>query len=115
MNLRVLAEQDLATTLEDAEFGFGWPVTFTNPVNQDQQTLNGQVHKVSLDYDPQTGAIVKTEKQAITIRQSSLTIGEPKQNWKVSTTDINNNPVNGTIITIMPDDALGITTYLLSV
>lgn len=109
MNLRDLAEQDLAITLEDGDDGFGWDITITNPSDQ-SQTVKGQYHRVSVEVDPETGMQVRSKRASITIRNSTFTLGIIAKTWKVTVTDINGVVLEGVVSDILPDDTLGVTT-----
>jgi hypothetical protein len=113
MNLREIAENDLAITLEDNVNGFGWPVTIKNPGETITYNLNGQVHHIGLSIDPETGMSVSGESSHITIRRSSIAGVLPEKDWKVEFEDINGNSLTMYISEIMEDKSLGIITYSL--
>jgi len=71
MNLRQLAEQDLAVTLEDSVTGFGWPVTLTDPLGV-SANLTGQSHDIGQTIDPDTGVPVSGRECAFVLRTSSI-------------------------------------------
>jgi len=124
MNLRQLAEQDLAVTLEDSVFGFGWPVTLTDPQGV-SANLTGQAHDISQIIDPDTGTAVSGRSCAFVIRQSSLAAtglgdpyGVPDSNslpWLVSFESINGAPYTFKVEDSDADRVLGTRTLVLGV
>jgi len=71
MGLREMAEKDLAVILEDAVFGFGWPVTLTDPSGA-SKPLTGYSNDISLVIDPDTGQAVIGENISAVLRISSI-------------------------------------------
>lgn len=123
MNLRELAEADLATTLEDGLAGFGWPVTLTTPAGA-VVNVTAQSNDISLMVDPQTGVLVSGRQASATVRISSLyaqsvsvlPFGEPRKGakpWLVQFNDINGLPYTFKVVTGEPDRALGVVVLLL--
>ena len=107
MSLIERSEAFLATSLENADF-FGWPVTVTNPLEQ-SQTLNGQVRHINMLIDMDTGLDVQQEQASVTLRLSSMTIGEPQKDWVVDITDTQGIAYNCYVVEAMPDRTLGLT------
>jgi len=121
MNFREIAEQDLALTLEDNIYGFGWPINITDPdgLNKD---IFGQANDVAFQIDPQTGQAISGSIVTIAIRTKTLMeVGFPvlptsqpdktKKPWIVIFNDINGNPGNFTIKETNPDKTLGLILY----
>ena len=71
VNLRVLAEADLAFTLEDGVTGFGWPVTLTAPTGE-AYNVTAQSNDIGQMVDPQTGMMVSGRKATAVVRISTL-------------------------------------------
>lgn len=121
MSLRELAEQDLATTLEDVA-GFGWPVTVTNPAG-DSAALIGQSTDVAQIIDPDTGQAVSGRMASVALRASSLdaaALGRPVgvadagvKPWIVEFDDINGASYKFKVAKTNPDRALGILVCIL--
>jgi hypothetical protein len=124
MNIREMAEQDLALTLEDAENGFGNEITITDPSGL-SEILSGQTGDIHLVYDSEADAKVNNRIIHISIRISSLTAlgfeiprSQPDQSsnpWLFEFSDINGNSGKFTVSDSMPDKALGIVTIILEV
>lgn len=123
MNLRALAEADLAITLEDSVSGFGWPVTLTDP-NGVSVAATAQSNDISLMVDPSTGQFVTGAQAAATLRISTLyaagitklPYGEQdtsKKPWLVTFDDINGKPYTFKVFSGQPDRTLGIIVLLL--
>lgn len=107
--LRVASEAALALTLEGP---FGWPVTFTNPEDDEEQSVRGQVTRVDSLIDPQTGARVYAPHTAVTVRLSSLS-PVPDEDWPVTTTDIKGTTVAGVCRNLVYDHTLGTLTVMI--
>lgn len=99
-------ESFLATSLEDPDF-FGWPVTITNLLGESQD-IYGQARHINLVIDMETGVDIQTEQASVVLRLSSITIGEPEKNWKVTTTDTNGTSRNFYVVEAMPDRTAGL-------
>lgn len=122
MNLRLLAEQDLALTLEDSVTGFGWAVTVTDPAGASVD-MTGQSHDVGLAIDPDTGIPISGRSCAVTLRTSSIVAagiavpnGRPDQSLRpylVTFNDINGAPYKFKVVDSIPDRVLGIVTLIL--
>ena len=120
MGIRAIAEADLASTLEDGEFGYGWPITLTAPggfVSQEQ--IMGQQGDISQAIDPDTGQLVSGRQAHVGLRISSIVAagypGLPKgienaasKPWLISFTDLQNKPQVFKISEANPDRTLGI-------
>lgn len=124
MNLRQLAEQDLAVTLEDADNGFGWPVTLVDPSGV-SANLTAQSQDIGLIVDPDTGVAVSGRTASAVLRVSSLVHaglavpeGEPRGNanpWELSTTTTNGGTVRFKVDYASHDRVLGTVTLQLGV
>lgn len=123
MNLRELAEADLAITIEDGLTGFGWPVTLTTPAGV-QVNVTAQSNDISLMIDPQTGVLVSGRQASATVRISSLyaqglsvlPVGVPGRNakpWLAQFNDINGISCAFKVANGEPDRALGVIVLLL--
>lgn len=109
MDLRTASEAALKLSLEGP---FGWPVTFTNPATDLDQTLDAQVTRVDSLLDPQTGARVYAPHTAVTVRLSSCS-PVPDEDWPVSTTDITGAVVSGVCRNLVYDHTLGTLTVMI--
>ena len=112
MNLRELAESDLATTLEDSEFGFGTTIVLTEP-DGTVHTVHGQYTRIGVENDPETGLQVVGQKSAVTVRLSSLCGSLPADGWLIEVKDITGQTVKGKASMTMLDRTLGIATMIL--
>lgn len=123
MNLRALAEADLAVTLEDAVGGFGWPVTLTDPNGVSAQ-VTAQSNDVSQLIDQDTGVAISGRRASAVVRISTLTAAglstlptgvaqRGKRPWTVQFDDINGSPYTFKVTTGDPDRALGVVVLLL--
>lgn len=122
MNLREIAEQDLALTLEDSENGFGLPSTVTDTAGNTAgiSVQSGDVHVL---YDPDTDVKVSNRTAHISIRISSLTAAgleipkaQPDQSKNPYTFEFaDSNGVSRKFIVSesRPDRTLGIITVIL--
>lgn len=122
MNLRELAEADLATTLEDAETGFGWPIVLTNPAGESAD-LVGQSNDVSMVIDPDTGTAISGRAASCALRISSilaagLTLPQAiaaknSKPWVVEFADIQGAPYIFKVAKSNPDRGMGLVTLQL--
>lgn len=116
MGLRAIAEQDLGSILEDAAYGFGWPVTLTTPADV-EHVLVGFSNDISELIDPDTGQSVSGRVATVALRLSTLktlglewpksiadTDGKP---WRVTFNDIVGTVCTFKISRSSPDRALG--------
>jgi hypothetical protein len=124
MNLRELAESDLAVTLEDNANGFGWAVTVTDPNGvTNAGPLYGQSTDIGAMLDPETGVLIAGRTATVSLRLSSLTsqgLGTPKATpsassrpWLVAFNDINGNAFTFKVVRPLPDRSLGFITLIL--
>ena len=124
MSLRVLAEKDLATTMEDADTGFGWPITLTDPAGN-AGPFTGLSDDIAQVIDPETGQAVSGRLASIALRISTLLAAGfviPRgiadasiRPWLVEFDDINGNPYKFKVTESNPDRALGLVTCELEV
>lgn len=123
MNLRTLAESDLAITMEDSINGFGWPVTLTDP---DGVSVNATAtsNDISLMIDPSTGQFVTGSQATASLRISTLfaagittlPYGEQsksKKPWLIAFNDINGRPYTFRVFSGEQDRTLGVLVLLL--
>ena len=124
MGLREQAETDLATILEDDVYGFGYPITVTDP-SGNTGDLIGFSNDISQIIDPDTGQAVSGRLASAVLRISSLIqkgLGLPVgiadsslKPWIVDFNDINGNAFKFKVAKSNPDRALGIVSCLLEV
>ena len=122
MGLRDTAETDLGIILEDDAYGFGWPITVTDP-DGNTGDLTGFSNDISQLIDPDTGQAVSGRLASIAIRIGLLTskgLGLPKgvadatiKPWIVVFNDINGNSFTFKVSQSNPDRALGMVNCLL--
>lgn len=81
MNLRELAESDLAVTLEG---DFGLPVELIDPDGTKYTGIEGQILYDQLTADPETGEPITVNNPIVSVRRSSLVrVPQPGENWVV--------------------------------
>ena len=114
MGLREIAEADLAFILEDGAFGFGFPITVTNPAGA-TQNLTGYTADIEQLIDNETGTAVTGRLATAAIRISTLTIGQPvhiadesQKPWLITFNDIGGTAWTFKVQESSPDRALGI-------
>lgn len=122
MNLRAIAEQDLAITLEDSEYGFGLPATITDTKGT-SAVLNVQSGDIHVLYDPGGEVKVNSRTAHISIRIASLTAAglempkaQPNQTKNPYTFEFadSNGIVRKFIVSqSSPDRTIGIVTMIL--
>lgn len=106
MSLIERSEEFLERSLEDPE-AFGWTVTLKNSFGE-TQVISGQVRHINMLIDIDTGADVQQEQASVTVRLSTVTIGEPQKNWLVTITDTAGNEYDCYVVEAFPDRTLGI-------
>jgi len=124
MNIRALAERDLATTLEDGEYGFGWPAVITDPEGN-FGCLSIQANDISALIDPDTGQMVSGKSIGVVIRIRTLQekcLGIPRnvskrseKPWTVEFTDVLGASGACKVISADPDYVLGVVSCKLEV
>lgn len=111
MNLRALAESDLALTLEDGAFGSATEITFIDPVGNETK-VSGWVNDIGFGYDTD-GVAVSTRTVCIMWRLSSFVnqagyIIPSKQGWQCSYKDLSGKEWVCAITRVEPDRTLGV-------
>jgi len=106
MGLIERSEAFLARSLEDAD-AWGWSIILTNPEFSTQE-VTGQARNISMLIDIESGTEVQQEQASVTVRLSSVTIGEPEKNWKVTVKDTAGNSRNFYVVEAYPDRTLGV-------
>ena len=111
MNIRDIAESDLAETLEDVENGFGVALKLYDE-DKTEYSVNCQCSDIGYFIDPQTGCGVIGRRVEINIRISSLALlclDPPSTKWTAKYTDKQGNEWSMAIAQPpMVDRALGI-------
>ena len=127
MSLRETAEADLAGILEDADYGFGWPLTLINPegVSSAPGQLVGFSNDIAQIIDPDTGLPISGRIASAVFRISSLVAAgfnlprgisdEFSKPWVAIFDDINGNSISFKVMKSNPDRALGIVVCILEV
>ena len=124
MNLRVQAEADLGSIMEDTAGGFGWPIVVTDP-DGNAAALAGLSTDIAQVIDPDTGQIVSGRMASVSIRIALLTAAgftlprgvasRDAKPWLVAFDDINGNPYTFKVQSADPDRALGLVVCMLEV
>lgn len=109
MNLRALAEKDLALTLENS--GEGWEICFTDPEGESYKVL-GRVGDIGFGYDTDGNAIAARVVQA-TWRLSKMITESgkyliPGRGWACSWKDLSGKAWNAFVTRCEPDRTLGV-------
>lgn len=122
MGLRAQAEADLGLILEDAETGFGFPITVTDP-DGNSANMIGFSDDIAQIIDPDTGQAVSGRLASAVLRISSLTtagLDLPRgiadagsKPWIIEFDDINGNAFEFKVSQSNPDRALGLVVCLL--
>jgi hypothetical protein len=121
VNLRTLAESDLAAVLEDDVYGFGWPISVTNPAGVVASGLVGSSQDISQIIDPDTGQAVSGRLATVVLRISSLSaVGIPAyiadeagKPWVIIFDDINGNAHAFKVAESNPDRTIGVVVCIL--
>jgi hypothetical protein len=109
MNLREIAESDLAYTLEDTG-GAGTPYTLIDPVGN-EYALIGTYKDIGYLQDEENSVPVQGRTVTVTYRQSSLlrqTARKPEQGWRVRIIGFGGVEHILSVIHYDPDRSLGI-------
>jgi hypothetical protein len=122
MGLRDLAEADLGRILEDAETGFGYPITLTDPAGS-VLALTGFSNDIAQVIDPDTGQVVSGRLASVALRISTITaagLGLPRgiansssKPWIVDFNDLLGNPHKFKVFQSNPDRTIGMITLIL--
>lgn len=107
MSLVERSEAFLERSLEDKGL-WGVSLVLTNLLGVVQDDLSGQARNISMMVDIETGSEVQEEQASVTVRLSSVTIGEPAKNWKVIVSDTNSLELNAYVVEAFPDRTLGV-------
>jgi hypothetical protein len=109
MNLNLIAEQDLAFTLEDSATGFGVDVVFSD--GDDEYPVTLQTTDIGFFIDLQSGTAVQGRQVELNGRISTIeTLAEslPLKSWTVTYTDTGSKEWSCGIVNVVPDRKLGI-------
>jgi len=109
MNVRRLAESDLAETLEDAD-GAGSPFILVDE-NNNQYHLTGTFGDIGYLLDNETGLPVQGRTITATYRMKSLfekTKYPPSKNWRVIVQGLNDAEYTLNVVNYEPDRSIGI-------
>ena len=122
MNLRQLAEQDLAFILEDTTTGFGWDIKLTDPSGMSAAFV-GMSDDIGSMIDPDTGVAVSGRTVSISLRMTSIMMAgmvspvgvtdSASKPWLVEFDDILGNQYVFKVQKSMPDRMVGIVTCIL--
>lgn len=109
MNLRVLAEKDLAMTLEN--FGDGVEITFTD-LNDNEYKVYGRVGDIGFGYDTD-GNQISTRVVQATWRLSKMVSESgqyliPSRGWACDWTDLSGKSWSAFVTRCEPDRTIGI-------
>ena len=117
MGLREIAESDLNTILTDGVYGFGWPLTITDP-NGNIASIVGYSNDIGQLIDPDTGETISGRLATVAISIQSLTTAglsipkdvtdESLKPWLVSFTDVPGNTYQFKIKKSDPDRTIGV-------
>lgn len=121
VNLRTLAERDLAFTLTDALTGFGASVIITNPSGQ-SLTVDGQTGNIdAFDMDDNEQLTVGNRPHVALRTSDIVSLGEPRRirnpsekPWVIEFRDLQNNLWTTTVWRSKIDRTLGITLIFLT-
>ena len=105
MSLRDQAALDVQSII-NADFE---DITLTDE-NLVEYELKGKVFKVDMQIDPDTGAKIFEPADMITVSLLDLT-GTLTEEWSISTTDVQGNPITGQVRAPMFDHTLGFVTF----
>lgn len=124
LGLRAIAENDLAFVLEDSAYGFGWPITITDPTGT-VLNLTGTSSDIAQIIDPDTGQVVSGRLATIAVRISTLqptfatlpegVIDAAVKPWLVAFDDINGKSYTFKVAQSNPDRELGVLFLILEV
>jgi hypothetical protein len=122
MGLRDLAEADLGRILEDAETGFGYPITLTDPLGKVLR-LVGFSNDIAQVIDPDTGQIVSGRSASVALRVSTIIAAgldlprgianSSSKPWVVEFDDLLGTPHKFKVFQSNPDRTIGMITLIL--
>lgn len=115
MNLTELAESDNSFILEDSLNGFAREIVLENLKSPQPDTFSvyGQVSRIGVDIDPDSGLLVPGSKLSVTFRLSSISPEIPEEGWTVRTTDVSGSSIKSKVSSVMLDRTSGRATLLL--
>lgn len=109
MSIRAQAAVDTRANLN----ADGVSVTLIDPdPESDDQVVIGQVLRVEIVVDPETGNRVHEPKTSVTVSLADLT-SDPTEEWQASTTDVTGAVVSGQVMAPEFDRTLGTVTFLI--
>lgn len=118
MNLRAEAAIDAKAILEDADAGFGWPLTLTSPAGVPSY-LTGFTTDVAEGIDPETGLAVSGRRASVAISLlglPELPTAVPERTrrpWVVTFDDVTAAATTWKVVEVKPDRALGVVVLML--
>lgn len=122
MNLRILANQDMTSILEDTTTGFGWDITLTAP-NGTSMSIVGFSGDIGTTIDPETQALVAGRTAHVSLPIAKITTmgqGLPRaiastssKPWIASFNDLEGASHTFKVSDAMPDRTLGLISCLL--
>ncbi len=117
MNLRALAERDLAKTLEDSENGGACEMLFVDPAEENEYTVRGRVGDIGFMFDTDGNPIAGRCVCATWRLKSMMTAEkyvEPGRGWALQYTDLSARVWRLYVTRFEPDRTLGIGRVFLS-
>lgn len=122
MSLRQQAAADLESIVEDADGGFGWPISVTSPEGVTVE-LTGLSTDVAETIDPETGQAVGGRTASVALRIDALSaagmgipVNVPDRNrspWLVEFDDIHGTSHRFKVVESRPDRAIGLVVCML--
>ena len=106
MSLITDSEEYLELTLEDPDY-WGWSITLINLASESQE-ITGQARNINMLFDIESGTEIQSEQASVTVRLSTLTIGEPVKGWKGTVKDTAGTAFPFHVVQAMPDRTLGL-------
>lgn len=108
MNIRALAEKDLALTLENN--GEGWEICFTDPEGESYK-VRGRVGDIGFGYDTEGNSIAARVVQATWRLSSMMLEGKyliPSRGWTCNWKDLSGKAWSAYVTRCEPDRTLGV-------
>ncbi len=109
MSIRSQAAADLQSILNQD----GEDITLTAP-GPVVYNVKGQVTRIDVGIDPDTGTQFFEPKTAVTVSLSDLS-ADPTTEWAIETTDVTGQTITGQVIEVRFDRTLGFVTMLIEV
>jgi len=115
VNLTETAELDNEFLLEDGENGFASEILLEDLVTPSPNSFSvfGQVVRVGIEIDPESGLMIPGSKLSVTIRLSSISPSIPEEGWTVKTKDITGNEIKSKVSSVLLDRTSGRATMIL--